>query len=182
MAVSPSGSTTTPIAIVETADTATTDASSLTEATRAIKRGPNRDRVAELVVESMEKFVPSCNAALLLVIRGTVAIGWKHFARGRETAPEIAVPLDQPGIVPSVIATQQLGRCVASELGPIDSLLMRELGGADGDLVVAPIMIGSRVMCLVATSIKPDASTSSVDAIATAAGAAFARLIRDASR
>jgi len=181
VAVSPSGSTT-PIAIVETADAASTGGSSLAEATRAIKRGPNRDRVAELVVASFEKFVPACDAALLLVIRGTVAIGWKHFARGRETAPEIAVPLDQPGIVRSVIANQQLERCVAGELGPIDSLLMRELGGADGDLVVAPIMIGSRVMCLVATSMKANAGTGPVDAIATAAGAAFARLIRDASR
>jgi hypothetical protein len=155
---------------------------SLSEAMRAIKRGPNRDRVAELVVETLREFVPACDAALLLVVRGTVAIGWKHFARGRDSAPEVAVPLDEPGIVPAVIAQQQLGRCTADDLGPIDALLMRELGGFDGELVVAPIMIGSRVMCLVAGSMQKGAETDAVDAIATAAGAAFARLIRDASR
>jgi hypothetical protein len=155
---------------------------SLAEATRAIKRGTHRDRVAEMVVETLHEFVPACDAALLLVIRGDVAIGWKHFARGRDSAPEVAVPLDQPGIVPAVIAKQQLGRCGADDLGPIDSLLMRELGGFDGDLVVAPIMIGSRVMCLVAAATQKGADTSAVDAVATAAGAAFARLIRDASR
>jgi hypothetical protein len=152
------------------------------EATRAIKRGPHRDRVAELVVETLEEFVPACDAALILVIRGTVAIGWKHFARGRDSAPEVAVPLDQPGIVPAVIAKQQLGRCGADDLGPIDLLLMRELGGFDGELVVAPVMIGSRVMCLVAAAMQKGADTGAVDAVATAAGAAFARLIRDASR
>ena len=171
-----------PIAIIEAASTGVTGPSSLTEALRAIKRGPNRDRVAELVVETLEQFVPECDAALLLVVRGAVAIGWKHFARGRESAPEVAVPLDQPGIVPAVIANQQIGRCGNDDLGPIDSLLMRELGGFDSDLVVAPILIGSRVMCLVAASTQPGTDTSSVDAIATAAGAAFARLIRDASR
>lgn len=169
------------VAIIE-APGAPSGPSSLTEALRAIKRGPNRDRVAELVVETLEKFVPHCDAALLLVVRGAVAIGWKHFARGRESAPEVAVPLDQPGIVPAVIENQQLGRCRTDDLGAIDSLLMRELGGVDSDLVVAPILIGSRVMCLVAASTQPGSDTSSVDAISTAAGAAFARLIRDASR
>lgn len=155
---------------------------SLAQALRAIKRGTHRDHVAELVVETLEQFVPACDAALLLVVRGAVAIGWKHFARGRESAPEVAVPLDQPGIVPAVIANQQIGRCATDDLGPIDSLLMRELGGIDSDLVVAPILIGSRVMCLVAASTERGTDTSPVDAIATAAGAAFARLIRDASR
>jgi hypothetical protein len=155
---------------------------SLAEATRVIKRGPNRDRVAELVVEALKDFVPTCDAALLLVVRGNIAIGWKHFARGRESAPEVAVPLDQPGIVPAVIAKQQIGRCGTDDLGPIDSLLMSELGGLDGELVVAPVMIGSRVMCLVAAAMQKGAETGAVDAVATAAGAAFARLIRDASR
>jgi hypothetical protein len=138
--------------------------------------------VAGLVVDALREFVPECDAALLLVVRGSVAIGWKHFARGRDSTPEVAVPLDQPGIVPAVIAKRQLGRCGADDLGPIDSLLMRELGGLDGELVVAPIMIGSRVMCLVAAAMQKGADTSAVDAVATAAGAAFARLIRDASR
>lgn len=169
------------VAIIE-APTGSSGPSSLSEALRAIKRGPNRDRVAELVIETLEQFVPECDAALLLVVRGAAAIGWKHFARGRESAPEVAVPLDQPGIVPAVIANQQIGRCGNDDLTPIDSLLMRELGGFDSDLVVAPILIGSRVMCLVAASAQPGSDTSSVDAIATAAGAAFGRLIRDASR
>jgi hypothetical protein len=170
------------VSVVDATAPAPSGPLSLADATRAIRRGPNRDRVAELVVETLREFVPACDAALLLVVRGDVAIGWKHFARGRDSAPEVAVPLDQPGIVPAVIAKQQVGRCGADDLGPIDSLLMRELGGFDGELVVAPVMIGARVMCLCAASMQKGADTSAVDAVATAAGAAFARLIRDASR
>jgi hypothetical protein len=157
----------------------------LTDAMRAIKRGPNRDRVAELVIETLQTLLPRCEAAMLLVVRGDVAIGWKHFARGRDSAPEVAVPLDQPGIVPAVIERQQLGRCAANDLGPIDRLLLRELGAPDDaltELAVAPVMIGSRVMCLVAAALPSGSDTSPIDAVAGAAGAAFARLIRDASR
>jgi hypothetical protein len=157
----------------------------LTDAMRAIKRGPNRDRVADLVIETLESLVPTCEAALLLVVRGDVAIGWKHFARGRDSTPEVAVPLDQPGIVPAVIERQQLGRCAANDLGPIDRLLLREIGAPDDaltELAVAPVMIGTRVMCLVAAALPSGSDTSPIDAVAGAAGLAFARLIRDASR
>jgi hypothetical protein len=37
-------------------------------------------------------------------------------------------------------------------------------------------------MCLVAAAMQKGSETGAVDAVATAAGAAFARLIRDASR
>jgi hypothetical protein len=173
------------LAVAVTEPASESPAETLADATRAIKRGTNRDRVAELVIETVERHVQQCEAALLLVVRGNVAIGWKHFARGRDSAPEVAVPLDQPGIVPAVIERQQLGRCAATDLGAIDRLLLRELGGTEADdseLAVAPIRIGSRVMCLVAAAQPKGSDTSAIDAIANAAGAAFARLIRDAGR
>lgn len=173
------------VPVTEAPPVATGRPATLTDAMRAIKRGPNRDRVAELVIESLDHLVPTCEAALLLVVRGDVAIGWKHFARGRDSAPEVAVPLDQPGIVPAVIERQQLGRCAANDLGPIDRLLLREMGAPDDaltELAVAPVMIGTRVMCLVAAALPSGSDTSPIDAVAGAAGLAFARLIRDASR
>ncbi len=173
------------VPVTEAPLVATGKPATLTEATRAIKRGTNRDRVAELVIETLEHLVPTCEAALLLVVRGDVAIGWKHFARGRDSAPEVAVPLDQPGIVPAVIERQQIGRCAANDLGAIDRLLLREIGAPDDaltELAVAPVMIGSRVMCLVAAALPSGSDTSPIDAVAGAAGLAFARLIRDASR
>ena len=153
------------------------------DSTRAIKRGSNRDRVAELVIETLERYVPSCAAALLLVIRGDVAIGWKHFSRADDGTSEVAVPLDQDGIVPTAIGRKVATRCLAEDLGAIDMLLLRAVGnGDDNELVVVPIAIGDQVMCVLAAAAPPDAEVVALETVASAAGAAFARLIRDASR
>jgi hypothetical protein len=176
------------VAAIAAADTVAVrppEPTTLPDAARAIKRGPNRDRVAELIVETLEQFVPACHAALLLVIRGDIAIGWKHFSRDGEGTHEIAVPLDEPGLVPAAIAANQTARSVAADLAPIDHRLLYALGALDaddGDLVVVPIAIGSKVMCLLATATERAAPPSPLESIASAAGAAFARLIRDASR
>jgi hypothetical protein len=152
------------------------------DAIRAIKRGSHRDRVAELVIEALDKFVPTCVAGLLLVIRGEVAIGWKYFARDEVTPPEIAVPLDKPGIVPAVVGRKQTGRARAEDLGPIDQLLWRELGGKGVDLVASPIHLGEHVLCVIAAATEPNVDVDPIEEVAHAAGLAFARLLRDASR
>lgn len=157
-------------------------ATSLSDAMRAIRRGPNRDRVADLVIETLEQFVTDCEAALLLVIRGDIAIGWKHFSRSMAGTTEIAVPLDQSGLVPTVIARNQSARCDVTDLGTIDRALLRALGTDEGDLAIVPIAIGDQVMCLLATATDPSAEIDGIESIAAAAGAAFVRLIRDASR
>jgi hypothetical protein len=155
---------------------------SLADATRAIRRGPDRDRVADLVIDTVQRFAPACSAAMLLVIRGEVAIAWKHFARDGGGAPELAVPMDQPGMCPTSAQHTCVARSSAGHLGPVDELLLRSLGRTDGELVVVPVPIAGKVMCLIAAGVDQDAEISSLEAIAAAAGAAFARLIRDASR
>lgn len=155
---------------------------SLTEATRAIRRAPDRDRAADLIVDSLQRFAPVCDAAVLLVVRGDAAIAWKQFARSG-TPREVAVPLDEPGLVPIVIQEACTARAQADVLGPIDQLLLRSIGGKlDGDLVVVPVPIAGRVMCVIAAVCDAGGEIAPVEAVASAAGAAFARLIRDASR
>ena len=119
---------------------------------------------------------------MLLVIRGEVAIAWKHFARDGAGAPELAVPMDQPGMCPTSAQHTCVARSSAGHLAPVDELLLRSLGRTDGELVVVPVPIAGKVMCLIAAGVDQDAEISSLEAIAAAAGAAFARLIRDASR
>lgn len=152
------------------------------DARRAIRRGIHRDRVATLAIETIERFVPTCEAAMILVVRGAVAVGWKWFARTDHTPPELAVPMDQEGLAPTVVASNTTARCAADDLGAIDMLLLRALGRMDGDLVVIPIAIGNKVICVIAMVTTPEASVEDVEIIAGAAGTAFARLIRDASR
>ncbi|HEU0034924.1 MAG TPA: hypothetical protein VFQ53_30070 [Kofleriaceae bacterium] len=154
----------------------------LGEATRAIRRSLERDKVGDLVVLALERFVPVCEAALLLVIRGELAIGWKGFARSGHAIPEIGVPLEQPGMIPRVLHHGATLRTPSSELGPIDQLILVSLGRTGGELVVVPVTIGGQVMCVIAIATEPDADLTSAESIAVAAGAAFARMMRDASR
>ena len=156
--------------------------SSLPEAVRAIRRGPNRDAVAALALRTLEYFVPSCQAALLLVVRGETAIGWKWFCRSGDPQPELAVPLGRPGLVPCAVESNLTTRKHADALGAVDLLLLLALGGGDGDLVIVPVPIAGQVMCLLATSTEPGAAVAEVEAVAAAAGVAFTRMIRDASR
>lgn len=167
------------------------NATSLVEAIRTIRRAANRDRVADLVIDALQRFVPECDAAVLLVVRGDVAISWKSFSRAFAPTVEIAVPLDRPGLVPTVIERNATARAAARELGAIDAALMRAIranptAGAAGDpgrdLVVVPIAIADQVVSVIAVATPPDASVESVQAVAGAAAAAFARLIRDANR
>lgn len=157
-------------------------AASLGEATRAIRRGTDRDKVGDLVVGTLERFVPTCQAALLLVVRGELAIGWKGFSRTGAKVPEIGVPLGEPGLVPRAVQRAQSLRSPASDLTPVDQLLLVSLAGQAGDLVVVPVTIGGQVMCLIAMVTARDEQITSTESIAAAAGAAFARLMRDASR
>ncbi|MGN6109162.1 MAG: hypothetical protein ACTHU0_28915 [Kofleriaceae bacterium] len=172
------------IAIRRVAVTAAPGAAGATlgEATRAVRRATHRDRVADLAIDAIERFLPACDAAVLLVVRGDVAIGWKGFSRAGHPLPEIGVPLDHPGLVPRAIQRAQTARAPASELGPIDQLLLVSLGKRSGELAVVPVLIGGQVMCLIALVGELEAPLSGADTIAAAAGAAFARLMRDASR
>jgi hypothetical protein len=61
-------------------------------------------------------------------------------------------------------------------------LLLHALGNPDRDLVVVPVAIGKRVVCLIATATIPEAPATELELVAAAAGVAFARLIRNASR
>lgn len=154
----------------------------LVEATRGIRRGNNRDRVAELIIDAIQRFQTRVDAALLLVIRGTVAIGWKHFGRVPLVPHELAVPIDHGGLLPAAIERNATVRAPCGDLGEIDGLLLRSLGKDSGDLAIVPIAIADRVMCLIATAADPAAPVAVVESVATAAGAAFARLMRNASR
>lgn len=158
------------------------DAASLTQAMRSVKRAVNRDRVAELVIDSLQKFVPSCDGARLLVIRGDVAIGWRYFCRSGAVPSELAVPLDQPGLVPTAIHDKATTRAGALELGTIDQLLLASVGSPELDLAIVPIAIGDKVMCLIAIACEPGTPSRAAETIAEAAAAGFSRLIRDASR
>ncbi|MEP6866720.1 MAG: hypothetical protein ABJE66_39275 [Deltaproteobacteria bacterium] len=157
------------------------DADTLASAARLIRRSPDRDRVAELVIDALVRFAPAAEAGMLFVIRGGSATGWKHYCRTGADQPELAVPMDQPGLVPRAAETGSTVRGLASELGAIDARLLKALG-AGGELAVVPIAIAGKVMCLLVVALTAGATLGPVETVATSAGTAFARLMRDAGR
>jgi hypothetical protein len=154
----------------------------LAEATREIRRSADRDRVADLVIDTLERFIPGCDAAILFVARGATAIGWRSFQRGRGVLGEIALAMDNGGLVPRAIERNVTLRKSYAELETIDRLLLASLGRHTGDLAVVPIAIGDKVMCVIALAAAAGASLVTTEPVATAAGAAFVRLMRNASR
>jgi hypothetical protein len=85
-------------------------------------------------------------------------------------------------VVTRAIDGEEIARVPASDLGPIDEILRFALGGAGGELAIVPISIGGQVMCAIALATPPRTDLACAESIAGAAGAAFARLMRDASR
>lgn len=155
---------------------------SLADLAKAIRRSPDRDRVAELVIEGLVKHAPHVEAAMLFVIRGATATGWKYFSRSGADQPELAVPMTQAGLVPQAAEYGTAQRATASELSELDARLLRELEPAgSSELAVVPIAIHAKVMCVLAVACN-DGEITPVETIATAAGTAFARLMRDAGR
>lgn len=154
----------------------------LGEATRAIRRSTDRDRVAELVCETLFRFMLSCDAAQMLVIRGDAALSWRGFSRTGGAVSEVAVPLDQPGLIPRVVERNTSCRLPSADLGAIDQLLLVSLCAQSGDLLVVPVSISNQVMCVIALAVQHGAPVHTAESVAAAAGAAFARLMRNASR
>ncbi|MBL0220489.1 MAG: hypothetical protein IPQ07_42300 [Myxococcales bacterium] len=169
------------VALTPGGGTSASEGKTLGEATRAIRRGVDRDKVAALIIDALFRFMPPCRAASLLVVRGGIATSWRGFCRSGAPEAEISVPLDQPGLVPRASHRNTTVRAALGDLGPLDQLLMASLG-AEGELAVVPISIAGQVMCVIAMVTETDTPSGTAESIAAAAGAAFARLMRDASR
>jgi hypothetical protein len=147
-----------------------------------IRRGPHREYVADLVIAALDRFAPNCLSAVLLIIRGETASGWKHFTRSGANVPELAVPLDEPGLVPQAVERVATVRGKGNALSKIDHKLLAALDVPNGELAVVPVALAGRVLCVIAVVTASDAPIPNVETIATSASTAFARLMRDAGR
>jgi len=151
----------------------------LDDATLAIRRSTDRTAIAHRVIETVARFV-SARAAVLLVVRGDAATSWTGFSRTGQKLPEIAVPLDRPNLVASVLRDKAVSRSPGEN--PIDLLLLHTLGEPDGELVIAPIEIGAHVWCMIALASERGAAVDNLVPISAAASVAFTRLLRQANR
>lgn len=157
-------------------------AANLAEAARAIRRSSHREQVADLVMDAVERFARSCHCAVLLVVRGDAATTWRSYCRTNSSAPELAVPLDEPGVVPTAVKAVQTARAKDNQQSQIDRKLLLALGSPDSELAAIPVAVSGTALGVLAVAIDPDEPIPNVDTIASAAGAALGRLMRDAAR
>lgn len=159
-----------------------TPATTLAEAARAIRRSGHREQVADLVLEALERFALNCHSGVFLIVRGNTATSWRSFCRDGAPPPELAVPLDEPGVIPAAIQHVQTRRAQPSQQSSIDKKLLAALDCPDSELAAIPIAVSGSSLGVLAVAIEADAAIPNVDTIATAAGTALARLMRDAAR
>lgn len=176
-----------------------TTGGSLEEATRAIRRATDRDRVAELAMTALQRFAPGIHTLAMFILRGEVAIGWKAQYLQQDAsaiAVNLVVPLDTPNVIASAStdgATAQKLRCDDLQTD-IDRRLVKAfepLAAAPNQaetsntfILVAPIKIKTTPACVIIAiaSDHTPATSAGFDAIIAAISTAFARLIHAARR
>jgi hypothetical protein len=151
-------------------------------ATQRIFAGADREAIASRAMDAIQQFVTTCTAAVLLVVRGRAAVSWTGFCRDDTELPALAMPLDHAGLFPAVINRKTAMRGESGNLNALDYLLLASLGARFGDLYVAPIVVNEHVIAMFAVAKSSTAKLDGLAEVAEATGAAFARLMRDASR
>jgi hypothetical protein len=168
----------------------TTDLADVDDAVRAIKRATGRDAIGDLVVDALRQgFDGAFDAAMVLVIREGLAVGWKGFVRGGldDLVELVAIPLHEPS---SVSAVYELGTDYA---GPPmqNSHIERRLWAAlellePAEIVAVPVPLFETIVCLVVGVSKVRergaAQVEDLRSLANAMASAFERLSRAQER
>ena len=169
-------------------DVNTTEASNLNETLRAIRRCRDRERVGSLAIECLGHHAEgTIDAAVLFIVRGPVAVGWKGFATGAAVAfDQLALPLDEPSVLARDLGNAVRRVVVAdTALSPLDQKLVNAIGIAAPALVVAaPIAIRNHVIGFVYAQ-SQDTSGGAEDLVVEVADAtrsALTSLLRAAQR
>lgn len=161
--------------------------SSAADLMRAVRRATSRDQVAELVVGGLAD-LGCLDTVAIMVIRPPMALGWRGFCpAGEEAIESLAVPLDQPGCLASIHgAGQGASGAIDGEHATVMDQRMWEVFGAPtpAEVLVAPIMIGTQVVCLLYAQSQTGLGSARDlgPALAANASIAFGRLLRAAQR
>ncbi len=165
----------------------------LEQTLRAIRQATGRDRAGDLVVTALRDYFGGVfEAAVLLVIREHIAIGWKGFVRDRaaEVAEAVAIPLNTPSSVFYVFYKQKLYVGPPPEEGAdVDRRLWTLLKCQPPlTVAVAPIVLDEQTVCLIYahSSKSPDEVVplirDDLEALVSSTTKAITRLIRAAQR
>jgi hypothetical protein len=171
------------LAAVDATDTSPTD---LRQALRAIRRAHDRNRVGDLVVETLMKHGdPVLNVGGILVIRNGVAMGWKGERRGMTIAFDaIAIPLSEPSMFSRCSEIAGKFALDRFETSVLDQRLIALFLDDPSYAVIAPALIAEQVVAFIYGhgSGDIDRAFDVATQVAESAQIAFNRLLRAAQR
>jgi len=153
----------------------------LPAALAAIERAADRDRIAKLAIAAVAHLEPATEAAALLTLRGSVAVSWTSFRRDGKAVSALALPTEPPGVVASALRTKEAARVAPGELSDLDERLLGAFGLEWGALLATPLIVNGRAIGLLVVAAREAGASTTVEAIAKAASAGFARLMREAT-
>ena len=154
----------------------------LAEVIDRLTHATSRDEISDSVVAFTRTH---CAAAISLIIRDGLALGHSGFgpALSQPAIEAISLPLSLPSIVRTAVDSAQPFAGTLSEGSALQERFVRLFGGAR-EFVVAPIVIGSRVVSVLVgaapTGVSAATMYSQLQPIVPAMQAAYLRLILDA--
>jgi hypothetical protein len=137
---------------------------------------PSRDAIADIIVDYM-KYRFECG--LVLIVKDATALGWKGFAAEADAVESVAVPLVAPSMFKDPFETHRVFRGPPPDEGAaLQTRLWKQLKEKPPDeVIVAPIVLGKRVINLLYAHPAPD-SPDNFTKLAAAAAVEYARVIK----
>ena len=160
------------------------------ECLRSIRRCRDREQLGALVIDCLDRQSgDSLTASVVLIARGSIAVGWRGFVRDKElVVDQLAVPLDEPSIMARTVTMGAGIRRLAPQaapLGELDQRLFEKLGGDVPSYAIAvPITIKEHLIGFVYGQGHTDQTGAEwlLVEVADATRAALTGLLRSAQR
>jgi hypothetical protein len=156
---------------------------------RALRNANGRDEIGTLLIRTLCQAFDHLDAAMLLIVRDHLALGWKGFTCGGEASliEAIALPLDRPGVMHGPFQSREAHFGLPDNGGSeLDQRLWKHLRcQPPREVGVVPINLLGQVACLFYCQAPAELDPcirAGVTELVQGAVAAFQRLVRAAER
>jgi hypothetical protein len=148
----------------------------------------SRDEIGDAILDYLRS---TCGFGLLFIVQQDVAVAWKGFAPGRDSAAlqSLSIPLTEPSLLRPAYGTKHIFRATPPLDGAAwDTVLWRQLRSPPPEeVVVAPVVLKNRVVTLIYGHAAdggalPDAAVVDLTMLCPYAAAGYIQLIQTAKR
>ncbi len=155
---------------------------------RAVRQANSRSRMSDLVSYQLENgFDEVFSAAMLLVVREDVLIGWKGFVRNApdKAIDALAIPLDAPSMLQAPCVSNDSFFGFPEAPASIDQRLWHYFGPPPREIAILPVEVDGKLTCMLYVQSNgpiPAEHAGTLGELARSVSACLTRLIRNAGR